>query len=438
MKLIENPDDSESETSKDPRARGWLITTRMRLDDESAAKFIQPGTRAEELSKLPPEVLAQVEFAKESDKPDTDGGPVGSDLEFGEDRNGSPSEDEDPFLGDTVVQVCQKLKGYKYSVFQIEEGEERKEGYDFGYVHTHIWVEAENQVKFSTWKRKFPYANIQIRRGPRRKTFNYVTKQDTRLLGPFEHGKRPNLDHGQGHRTDLERYYGLIDEGMKPRELYKKFRSAWTHRKHIESYYDFVCMVKEDSDLADRPVRAHMICGKPGIGKTRGVYDLFDRHEVFRVTDYGHPWDGLRPHHKVVVLDEFDGQIPFSDFQNVLDRYPMEMSARYFNRQAAFDTVFVVSNVPLEDQYRDADLTDDQLASLLRRFTTVSRMEEDPDDPEKRILVPDWPTGKHWGPPPAHARRPRRLEDLLDIESAPLMSQGEDEELQAILDEFLG
>ena len=77
---------------------------------------------------------------------------------------------------------------------------------------------------------------------------------------------------------------------------------------------------------------------------------------ICRITDYGGR-NGVRfdAYHcqDVLVLEEFHSQIPISAMLNYLDIYPLTLPARYTDRIACYTKVYITSNIPLEEQYRD-------------------------------------------------------------------------------------
>lgn len=106
--------------------------------------------------------------------------------------------------------------------------------------------------------------------------------------------------------------------------------------------------------------------GKPGLGKTKSVLDG-DRSQIFRVTNYEHPFDDYSGQ-STLVLDEFAGQLPFQLLLNVLDRYPCKLPCRFHDTWAGWTTVWIISNKPLERQYQDVE--PQVRAALDRRITT--------------------------------------------------------------------
>jgi hypothetical protein len=103
-----------------------------------------------------------------------------------------------------------------------------------------------------------------------------------------------------------------------------------------------------------RDVKVYFINDKAGVGKTRLVYDLYGFEDIYRVVDYDHPFDSYSVQ-KVLVLDEYRAQFKIETLLNLLDRYPLKLPARYSNKVACYDTVFIISNVSLDEQYHWLD-----------------------------------------------------------------------------------
>lgn len=96
------------------------------------------------------------------------------------------------------------------------------------------------------------------------------------------------------------------------------------------------------------------IFGKTGTGKTRSVMDRFGYMDCYRVTDYKHPFDTYDGQ-DVIIFEEFRGGLKHGDMLNFLDGYPLLLPCRYFNRQACYTKVFLITNVPPDEQYSNVD-----------------------------------------------------------------------------------
>ncbi|WP_148501016.1 P-loop NTPase family protein [Paenibacillus rubinfantis] len=61
-----------------------------------------------------------------------------------------------------------------------------------------------------------------------------------------------------------------------------------------------------------RELEVAYIWGKTGVGKTRHVMEKFGYQNVYRVTDYIHPFDNYKGE-DVILFDEFRGQLKIHD-----------------------------------------------------------------------------------------------------------------------------
>lgn len=55
----------------------------------------------------------------------------------------------------------------------------------------------------------------------------------------------------------------------------------------------------------------------------------------------------------VLVFEEFASQIPIEDMLNYLDIYPLMLPARFNDKVACYDTVYITSNISLGEQYSE-------------------------------------------------------------------------------------
>lgn len=72
------------------------------------------------------------------------------------------------------------------------------------------------------------------------------------------------------------------------------------------------------------------------------------------MTDYKHPFDTYDGQ-DVIIFEEFRGGLKHGDMLNYLDGYPLLLPCRYFNRQACYTKVFIITNIPPDEQYLNVD-----------------------------------------------------------------------------------
>lgn len=223
--------------------------------------------------------------------------------------------------------------------------------------HTHIYIQTKSPVRFSRIKKLFPTAHIERVRGSAAENRAYIqksgkwandSKTDTSIPGTFEESGELPKEPGQGARTDLTELYEKILDGMSNAEI---MASDPNLAKHIEK------MDKIRQDILEERFRTTWrnltviyIWGPTGVGKTRKIMETHGYGNVYRVTDYKHPFDRYASE-PVLCLDEFRSSLMVGDMLNFLDGYPLSLPARYANRIACYETVFIVSNIDLKKQY---------------------------------------------------------------------------------------
>ena len=53
----------------------------------------------------------------------------------------------------------------------------------------------------------------------------------------------------------------------------------------------------------------------------------------------------------MLCFDEYRSSLLIGDMLNYLDGYPISLPARYANRVACYETVYIISNIDLKQQY---------------------------------------------------------------------------------------
>ena len=99
-----------------------------------------------------------------------------------------------------------------------------------------------------------------------------------------------------------------------------------------------------------RNVEVTYIYGDTGSGKSRYVLEKHGFENVYRVTDYKHPFDNYQTE-EVIVFEEFRNSIKLEQMLNYLDIYPMTLPCRYNNKQACYTKIYILSNWDYYMQY---------------------------------------------------------------------------------------
>lgn len=141
--------------------------------------------------------------------------------------------------------------------------------------------------------------------------------------------------------NDLEISARWPQEGIRCAAQIAKYRLLWD-RKHAQW----------------RDVQTIYVWGATGTGKTRSIMEKYGYQNVFRVTDY--PTKGNRENgafdmydgQDVVLFEEFRSSLKLEKMLNYLDGYPIELPCRYANQLMKATKIFIVTNIPLKEQYK--------------------------------------------------------------------------------------
>ena len=73
-----------------------------------------------------------------------------------------------------------------------------------------------------------------------------------------------------------------------------------------------------------------------------------------------------------MFLDEFRSSFKISEILDYLDGQPIRIRGRHYNRVACYDTVYIVSNLSLKEQYTNIQQSEPKTwAAFCRRITAV-------------------------------------------------------------------
>lgn len=278
---------------------------------------------------------------------------------------------EHGFSHENIRTIIGQFSGCIYWCFCDEVGEQ-------GTPHTHVYLVFRNAVLFSTIQRRFYGAHIDPAKGSSEENRNYVRKEgkwaddakhDTNLIETFEESG-PLPDERRQQQKDSEVILGMICEGASNADILEEFPTALSKLHHIDAARQVMLEKKYREQF--RKLNVSYIWGETGVGKTRGVMEKYGYTQVYRVTNYTHPFDGYKGE-PVILFDEFRSSLPISDMLKYLDGYPVMLPCRYADKVACFDTVYVISNIPLEEQYPNIQIDEPETwKALLRRFDSVT------------------------------------------------------------------
>lgn len=279
---------------------------------------------------------------------------------------------EKGFSHEKIRELLSSLKSVIYYCMADEIGEN-------GTYHTHIYVQGKGGINFSTLKKRFDSAHMEMAKGTALQNKEYVSKtgkwekdkkHETCVEGTFEEWGELPVER-QGSRNDLADIYAMVKSGMTNFQITEQVPDVMFQIDRL----DMVRQMLKDEEYKNkwRDLEVTYIYGDTGTGKTRHVMETYGYENVYRVTDYRHPFDGYMGQ-DVILFEEFRSSLSIGDMLKYLDGYPVVLPCRYANKQACYTKVYITTNITLFDQYKGSqyDAMGDFLA-FLRRIHHVEK-----------------------------------------------------------------
>lgn len=282
----------------------------------------------------------------------------------------NPQEHE--YDHESIRRILQDISGIVYWCMCDEEGST---------YHTHLYVAFENAKEFSMMQRRFYGAHIEAARGTHRENRDYILKEgkwrdsdksETNKPETFEEsGELPEESDRRVKQT--EKIMSMLHDGATDAEILRECPGAMLYLSRIEQARQ--TLLEEEQRTKFRELTVTYIWGESGVGKTRSVMEKHGYENVYRVTNYVHPFDGYKGQ-KVILFDEFRSSLPLTEMLCYLDGYPVPLPCRYADRMACYTEVYIISNIPLEKQYPNVQLEEPaSFDAFKRRLTSVYRMQ---------------------------------------------------------------
>lgn len=273
----------------------------------------------------------------------------------------------------------------RFAAFQLERGDEG------GRLHVQAYFEFSRGVRHTHVARFVGCpCHHEGAREDHAACVRYVTKEDTRAEGPCVLGQGPQ----QGRRTDLEAVRAMVDQGSSELELWQEhFEPMVRHYQAIRRY----AFVRQLSAVVDRePPVVRVFWGGSGLGKTRRA--RYEAQAAGRrlyaptLPERGQQawFCGYEPECDI-LLDDYHGEYGLSFFKRLLDRYPMQLPAKYGQAvlPARSVTFYITSNHNPMDWYAEA--TQEDRDAIRRRFSLCVHFIGPWEPPQ---VLPDEPGGE--------------------------------------------
>ena len=234
----------------------------------------------------------------------------------------------------------------RYFVGQPERGAE-------GRLHHQCYAEFSEPMRINSVKLLFGINHLHLEeaRGTQQECVDYCTKEDTRA-GPTTSWGTPAVA-GRKRKTADEQLldvHSTLRAGASLTEAFELHPTAFIKYQRIRGVLD--------NDAAQRApyfrrVRGEAFIGPPGTGKTATAF--MEAPELYRpplrTSEGGSLWfDGYQGQ-ETLLLDDFEGYIPYDMLLNILDVYPLTLQVKGGTCQANWSRVILTSNKEIEEWY---------------------------------------------------------------------------------------
>ena len=271
----------------------------------------------------------------------------------------------------------------RFAIFQKEEvTTPHLQGYIEFATRRHL-----NRVKRT---RSLDGAHWEPRKGTAEQAIEYCSKEESRVDGPFEVGKRPSPSQ-QGKRTDLEIATDLLKQGKTVASLAESCPTVF-----VKYFRGLNALANTLQAPRSSPPVVWLLVGPPGAGKTRWAYEhAGDADSLWSSPLSGGQWFDGYSNQKYALLDDFAGKMSkfgLTDLLRLLDRYKLLVPIKGGFASWCPSSILITSNYHPREWY-DWSSRGKQGLALARRFTYVLEFEEGEEPKQTRRpegLISNW------------------------------------------------
>ncbi len=250
------------------------------------------------------------------------------------------------------------LPTMKYLVFQLERGGNGTIHYQ-GYVYFKS-VRTMRSAKALISVR----AHMEAANGSPASNKVYCTKAEGRMSGPWEFGVLP----AKGKRLDLIEIKEMIEDGVtiqKICSINKFFPTCARHYKYF-NWYRLSVLDKRDWEM-----KVIVLYGEARSGKSRMAAKFKPAYWKSMTDQYFDDYQG----EETIILDDYKpGSLRLTTLLNMMDRYPMQLNAKFTKYQMVSKTIVITSNYPPRDWYPKVfSANEERFKALWDRFTKVCK-----------------------------------------------------------------
>ena len=255
----------------------------------------------------------------------------------GEEGRRTPDE-----IVSAIEQGIAKDDKVEYAIFGMEEAP------DTGRKHLQGFVYWTNAVTGRGAQRRLGLASgefhAEAQRGTHAQASDYA-KKDAEII--IAHGEIPDPEDRPESAWDY--ILMMVESGASDLEIMRAYPAHFARCKAGITAIRTELAFQHVGEYRD--IQVTYLWGPTGTGKTRSVLESADHpRDVYKVHDYKHPFDGYRGQ-DIILFDEFRSSLKLEHMLNYIDGYCVELPCRYHNKVSQWTQVYIVSNLPFEEQY---------------------------------------------------------------------------------------
>lgn len=246
---------------------------------------------------------------------------------------------------------------------------------DTGMLHVQGFVHFQHARRLSTVKHwcavvNFNGAHLEPMRGTPQQAWDYCTKDESRVAGPYLHGDRPG---GQGDRRDLKTFVADAAK-LKTRELTLADlqETHYSVEARHTKYFDRV--VGRNQSGRDFPTFCGVFYGDSGTGKSRMARQFCADHKLgdpyfLRLPETKTAqlfWERYRQEPVVIVDEMGPNRMTLAEFNSLIDSRPHLVNVKGSSEQFLSRLIIFTSNFHPDLWFVPKD-DDDRLRQTVRR-----------------------------------------------------------------------
>ncbi len=253
----------------------------------------------------------------------------------------------------------------KRFIVQLERGTK-------GTKHYQGYIELTKPVRLTGIKTLISdNGHFEQRRGTAFEAWNYCKKDPGLEAGhvpvSWTYGTPP-APGGRGRRSDISDATNIIRDGGQLIDLIDDH--AVLVVKYSKGFKVLIDLVTPDRDhTIAKGIEVYW--GDPGTGKTRKAYDENPSMYAVPIQQGTSIWMDGYNNEAVVLMDDFEGQMPLRALLRILDRYPLRVPTKGGHCKFNPDKIIITSNSHPRDWYNWENHPPSKKAALMRRLNTI-------------------------------------------------------------------